>query len=117
MMRVPNQYRVRCGLLASSDDDGDNSAFCVPCNGRTLFVIASDGEGWEHVSVSLKTRCPMWVEMEFIKNLFWDPEDVVIQIHPARTEYVNTCPYCLHLWRKAGTNDYLQRPDKRLVGG
>ena len=77
---------------------------------------ASEGAGWEHVSVSLPDRCPTWEEMSFIKNLFWDEEDFVIQIHPAGSDYVDLHPYCLHLWRKCGTNDYCEKPDKLLVG-
>ena len=66
---------------------------------RTLTVIFSDGEGWEHVSVSTRGRCPNWDEMVFVKNLFWGPDDVVMQLHPPQSAYVNNHPHCLHLWR------------------
>jgi hypothetical protein len=74
-----------------------------------LRVIASDGsewpfEGipWEHVSVSLPTRCPTWDEMCFVKRQFWRDEDCVIQFHPPRSQYVNAHRYCLHLWKPVG---------------
>lgn len=65
----------------------------------TLRVIFSDGEGWDHVSVSTAQRCPTWEEMSYIKELFFDPEEVAVQFHPARSNYVNCHPFCLHLWR------------------
>jgi hypothetical protein len=75
-------------------------AFLIPgpC-GRELRVIASAGEGWDHVSVSLHNRCPNWHEMAFIKGLFFDDEEAVVQFHPPKSQYVNFHPYCLHLWR------------------
>jgi hypothetical protein len=59
---------------------------------------------WEHVSVSLPGRTPSWDEMSEVKDLFWTPLETVIQFHPTRIKYVNTHPYCLHLWRRSGTN-------------
>jgi hypothetical protein len=56
---VPNKYRVRHGKLASDDDVGNNGVFEVKLpRGQTLTVVASDGLGWEHVSVSRRDRCP-----------------------------------------------------------
>lgn len=68
-----------------------------------LRIIASDGKnadskGWEHVSVSLVDRAPTWHEMCAVKELFWDDEAWVVQFHPARSQYVNHHPHCLHLW-------------------
>lgn len=64
-----------------------------------LRVMASDGGGWDHVSVSLATRTPTWEEMCFIKDLFFEPHEVAMQLHPAKHEYVNNHQFCLHLWR------------------
>lgn len=79
-------------------------------NGAFMFkgglrVIASDStcegsEGWEHVSVSLATRCPTWEEMCFVKALFWKDDEVVFQLHPAKDKWISNHPYCLHMWRK-----------------
>jgi len=97
---VPEQYRVRNGLFGSSPKDGNNGGFFVPRRaGAPLKIIASDGLGWEHVSVSLPDRCPTWEEMCRVKALFWDDEDAVMQLHPPRSTWVNNHPYCLHLWR------------------
>lgn len=83
-------------------------------NNCDLTIIFSDGLGWEHVSVSTPGRCPNWPEMCFVKNLFWSADDVVIQFHPAASEYVNNHPYCLHLWRPQGIT--LPTPPRLLVG-
>jgi hypothetical protein len=72
-------------------------------------VIADDGKtpgeigGWEHVSVSLldfPSRIPGWTEMCFVKDQFWEEEEVVVQYHPRLSEYVNCHPGVLHLWRR-----------------
>ena len=113
MFHVPEKYRVKNGRMASDESYGNNGAFSVPMSGR-LLVIASDGEGWEHVSVSLKSRCPTWREMCFVKAIFWDNEDTVMQLHPPKSEYVNNHPFCLHLWRPI--NQSIPIPDSILVG-
>ena len=105
-LRVPHRYRVRTGLLGSTDAIGNNGMFDVPTfDGKVMLtVLASDQYGWEHVSVSTPYRTPTWDEMQYIKTMFWEAEDVVLQIHPPQSEYVNCHPYCLHLWRQPGVN-------------
>lgn len=120
MFKVPEKFRIRDGKMASSEADGCNGAFNIKhSDGYDLFCIASDGLGWEHVSVSktygTRLTIPSWNDMCTIKNLFWDDEDCVIQYHPPKSEYVNTCPYALHLWRPDIDMD-LPRPPKILVG-
>lgn len=112
---VPNKYRVRDGRLGSDDDVGNAGAFDVRLRaGQRVFVIASDGGGWEHVSVSRRDRCPTWDEMCQVKALFWDEDDWVVQFHPARAEYVNNHPNCLHLWRPV--LDEVPTPPAWMVG-
>lgn len=118
---VPNQYRVRGGVGASSEADGNNGWFIVPSPkqaGRRLAIVASDGMGWEHVSVhageGTRSLTPTWAEMCFVKDLYWDEEDVVVQYHPRRSEYVNCHEHTLHLWRP--TNQPIPTPDPILVG-
>lgn len=109
MMHAPNQYRLRNHpMLGSEDSNGNNGAFDIRhtqnYRDTDLTVIASDGMGWEHVSVSIKGsgRTPTWEQMCFIKDLFWDEEDVVIQFHPPKSHYVNNHTGCLHMWRQIG---------------
>lgn len=114
MMKVPEQYRARVGHFASSEADGNNGCFAIPFKSFIFMVIASDGMGWEHVSVSLGHRCPNWSEMCFIKSLFWEDEDCVIQYHPPKSEYVNMHPNTLHLWKPVGKQ--IETPPSILVG-
>lgn len=69
--------------------------------------------GWDHVSVSLPNRCPRWCEMQFVKDLFFKPEEVVIQYHVGKDDHINFHPYCLHLWRPQETP--IQLPPKGMV--
>jgi hypothetical protein len=98
-------------LLRAGDGRTNGIARVVGPHNRELSIIFSDGLGWEHVSVSTPAR---WPEMCFVKALFWSPDDVVIQFHPAEAEYVNQHPNCLHLWRPQGVT--LPTPPPILVG-
>jgi hypothetical protein len=118
--RVPNQHRVHEGPLGSLDSYGNNGMFkfSSPVPGRVVRAFASDGEGWEHVSVSVldgqRVRTPIWDEMCRVKLLFWDEEDTVVQFHPRKSDYVNVHPNVLHLWRKIGSE--FELPPHVLVG-
>lgn len=96
--KVPEKYRA---LEHSSPDDGNNGLFYIPAqkNRDTLKIIASDGLGWEHVSVSKKYEVPSWDEMCKVKDIFWGEEDCVVQYHPPKSSYINVHPHVLHLWR------------------
>lgn len=111
---VPEEYRIKTGKFASSPQWGNNGLFIVIRHRNQYRIIASDQGGWEHVSVSLPTRTPTWKEMNWIKDLFWGPEDCVIQYHPPKSEYINYHSHCLHLWRP--TDQELPRPNPILVG-
>lgn len=67
--------------------------------GQHLVVIASDHDGWDHVSVSLANRTPTWDEMEVVKRLYFEPHETAMQLHVPPNDHVNVHPYCLHLWR------------------
>ncbi|XZW19012.1 DUF7694 domain-containing protein [Acinetobacter baumannii] len=111
---VPEKYRITKGVMGSDSSYGNNGAFWVKTKKCVFTVIASDQGGWEHVSVSLPTRCPTWEEMCFIKSLFWGADDCVIQYHPSEKDYVNNHPYCLHLWRPI--NQDIPTPPSFMVG-
>ena len=106
MFHVPNKFRYHKGPMASEDDARNNGAFILPAlvADRHLIIIASDGMDWEHVSVHIalnsgKTRIRTWEEMCQVKNLFWDSEDAVMQLHPPQSTWVNNHRTTLHLWR------------------
>jgi len=79
--------------------DGGSGVISMP--GWMGSVIFSKGGGWEHISVSpsQKRITPSWDDMVRIKDMFWNDDEAVIQIHPAKADYVNNMPNCLHLWR------------------
>ena len=109
-LNLLNEYRRPMQGMMGDETCGN---FIVPSeNGRFNYhVIASIDNTvhglTDHVSVSLLTvdeehmieRCPKWNEMCFIKDLFFEDEEEVYQIHPKKSEYVNLHPYTLHMWR------------------
>lgn len=115
MFKVPEKFRITDGPYGSTAEFGNSGAFDVRLkNGQRVFVIASDGFDWEHVSVSRSDRCPTWDEMCQIKDMFWGEDDCVVQFHPPKSEYVNNHPNCLHLWRHAECD--FKTPPSILVG-
>jgi len=110
----------RCREGAYASDPGQTyGAFLLhgPC-GAPLKILACNADdpsvhGWEHVSVSCERRTPNWLEMSWVKNLFWTEEETVVQFHPRRSVYVNCHPYCLHLWRRV---EGFPEPPPELVG-
>ena len=111
--RLPAKEREAYGMHG----DAYNGVFKVFVYGRSFFVIASSGGGWEHVSVSpcseTRKACPTWEEMSAIKDMFFLPEECVVEYHPKKCEYVNIHPYCLHLWRPL--NEVMPAPPKEFV--
>lgn len=96
------KHRVVTGHFASTKEYGFNGCFRFWAGDQRVNVIASDGEGWQHVSVSLNDHPdtpPKWGVMCAVKDLFWNEEDVVVQFHPRKSNYVNFHKGCLHLWR------------------
>lgn len=114
--KVPNQHRIISGPLGSPiAGSGNNGAFMFKLGQVKCLCVASDGEGWEHVSITLdRKRCPDWDEMSQIKGMFWDEDDCVVQFHPPKSDYVNNHPFCLHLWRPIGQE--IPRPPAWMVG-
>ena len=82
-----SMYGIRMGFLD------------LPTGVRGHIVAGRNEGGFEHVSIELMARrLPTWEEMCFVKNLFWDEEEMVVQIHPKKSQYVNITE-ALHLWR------------------
>lgn len=109
MMRCPMDWEIyRHPAWTDPSDFGDrgNGNLIIPA--RKMCIVFSNGEGWEHVSVSVRDRCPTWDEMEDVKRRFWDDTDTVMQLHVPPKDHVNCHPYCLHLWRP--TNCEIPRP-------
>ena len=79
-----------------------------------LHVIASTGEGWDHVSVSLISRTPNWKELEYVRSLFFKPSETVMQLHVPKSEHVNFHEFCLHLWRPQEQD--IPKPPAWMIG-
>ena len=108
---------VTHGPMGSYSASGFNGAFFVVAPNRTVLqIISSVEKGWEHVSVCPKTkkRVPTWEEMCYIKELFWEDNEWVVQYHPAKSDYVNNHPYVLHLWKPIDIE--FPKPPSIMVG-
>lgn len=123
MKTAPLHYRVEHPYIPNYLLAGNNGMFVIPhymVNGYEIRCMVSDGSGWEHVSVTVApknknaTRCPTWTEMCYVKDLFWNKDEVVVQYHPAEKDYVSMHPYCLHLWKPIGV--IFPTPDPLMVG-
>jgi len=110
---------------------GDNVTLLAADHAKPFFIIwaiISDSDGWDHVSAHVQMlpsggvarthmsedrRTPTWAEMCFVKSLFFEPEETVMQLHPAASKYINCHPYVLHLWRPY--NRSIPMPDASMV--
>jgi hypothetical protein len=103
--KVEKARLLNVGSYSSKPGDRFGAFELIGPRGSRLRIIATDGEGdpelpvWEHVSVSIGTHCPSWEEMNWVKELFWENEECVMQIHPPKSQYKNLHPFTLHLWR------------------
>lgn len=93
---IKNCRRLLVGMVG--EDGGCGQIHIGTWDGS---VIWSYGGGWDHVSVSPfnKRIVPGYADMQKLKEIFFEDEEVVIQIHPKKSEYVNIVSNCLHLWR------------------
>jgi hypothetical protein len=68
--------------------------------GRKRFnIIVGNGGGWDHVSVSNPLECPTWEVMSAVKNIWFGPLEVAMQLHVTAADHINQHPNCLHIWR------------------
>lgn len=104
------RHLARCHPTMGMPDPKEGGYFEV----GKLRIIASWGDDWDHVSVSLPDRCPTWEEMDKVKRAFFDRDELVMQIHPAEADHISMHPYCLHLWRPHRCS--IPLPPKIMVG-
>lgn len=86
-------------LVTYEGIDGFGGYIAMPTWKGSLIV--SKGGGWCHVSVSPEKirTIPTWNDMCLLKDIFWNEDETVIEVHPPKAEYVNNVPNCLHLWQ------------------
>ncbi len=98
MKNLNELNKNRISFFGSMGDES-NGAFKFRIKGNNYFVIASNGGDWEHVSVSCASCIPTWEIMCQIKEIFFKDDEVAMQLHPKKEDYINNHPNCLHLWR------------------
>ena len=65
-------------------------------------------KNWEHVAMSIlspNNRMPTFEEMSALKDMFWNQNEITMQVLPAEKDYVNVNPYVLHLWRNIKSSE------------
>jgi hypothetical protein len=77
------EYRTAIGA------DGASYSMPSPVTADYMVVVVSNGDGWDHVSVSLRRRTPNWREMEFVKRLFFEDHETAMQLHVPATDHIN----------------------------
>lgn len=77
------------------------SEFLIPAVSATATITAIDfkDDDFEHVLLNPKNRLPTYEEMANLKDIFWNQNEVTIQVHPSKSDYINIENYTLHLWR------------------
>lgn len=100
--------------IKKEGQDGFGGSFYDKKTRTELNFIMSWGAGFEHCSVSIPTRCPSWEQMCSIKDAFWNEDEVCMQLHPAKKDYVNNHPYCLHIWKSIDKE--IPTPPSIMVG-
>ena len=75
---------------------------------RATVIWGYDEGGMEHVSISSmkKKQLPSWEIMCRLKDMFFYPDEMAVQIHPPESEYLHgvgqgtsKLENVLHLWR------------------
>lgn len=111
--RTVNSFRVKSHLGWGDETCG---SFMIPSliDSAPMYVIASSGGGWDHVSVSRKNRCPNWPEMESVRDLFFEPHETVLQYSVPRADHINFASTYLHMPRPQ--EQEIPRPPAWMVG-
>lgn len=115
-MKTNEELRNTANLLIVRTEADGGMGEIFKLGKRYGSVIWSNGGGWEHVSVCPYKRSytPTWDEMCAVKDMFFHEDETVVQYHPAKSEYVNNMPNCLHLWRPLEAE--LPTPPAIMVG-
>ena len=85
--------------------------------GTVMFGYDENGL-MEHVSISSYNgrKLPTWEQMAELKDIFFYPEEMAVQIHPAADRYIHgvgSLGNVLHLWRPMDGNwEILNHPER-----
>ena len=103
---IAEEHEVYVGFVSWPD---------ISFTGRVIFGF-NESDLMEHVSIRPDRRwTPTWEIMCRLKDMFWRPEEMVVQIHPAKERYfhgIGKMNNVLHLWRpKDGNFESLNHPE------
>ena len=87
MKSMPEIKKLPRIVFDKVDEDGFKAhvlLLSTKQNNHAATVVVSWGCGWDHVSVSFTNRTPTWEEMAEVKDMFFEPDEVCFQIHPAK---------------------------------
>jgi hypothetical protein len=117
-LRTLDEYRDRTAARRFYGWEGDETCgvFLIPSpvDRAKLFVVASSGDGWDHVSVSRPNRTPNWPEMSRVYRLFFRKDEDAFELHVPSSEHISFHPNTLHLWRPQ--YEKIPRPPAWMVG-
>lgn len=105
------KYRV---ILPHIGVPGDKQNGAFYFKDRGLKVLISSGGGWEHVSVSRKSRVPTYDDMIWVARVFWSDDECLMQLRVPAEDHINVNNYCLHWWRPLDAE--IPRPAAWMVG-
>lgn len=106
---APNEYRFQDGFFKSTDADGMKGMFRIPLNGDTILASVNVAKNeTDHVTISTMTRKPTEDEIEHIKRVFWDDNELsdvfVFDPKPMLPPNMRLNPNTVHL--KKRKNDW-----------
>lgn len=104
--------------VLSADGEGDNlrivGNLTDPLTRKSWYVIFTNGEGWEHMSISSRNKTPDWDTMCLAKSVFWNEDECCVEYHPRKEDYVNNHEHCLHIWKPIGVE--MPTPPTIMIG-
>ena len=110
------RWRVQQGRMASLPRDMEGCFIIKSLNNgaQGLRLIVGNGMGWDHVSVSRKSRMPTYDDMKWAKRMTFRMDSVAMELHVPEVDHINFHAYCLHLWRPQ--NEVIPMPPNIMVG-
>ena len=79
----------------------DGARYVQPMTDLTVTVsgdVEHDEKKWIHLSIAHPERMPTWEEVVAAKEWIIGRDEYAVQVIPPRERYVNTHPFCLHLF-------------------
>jgi hypothetical protein len=86
-------------IFHAGPDEGVKDAWGLAAQIGDIRIIVACGLGWDHASVSLEYRTPLYDEMKAIKRLCFRDDEWAMELHAPPSKHISRHPYVLHLWR------------------